>query len=139
MKILMMCIPIIKACIFIVVINSGLTKFSTYVYGVTATIAVVNMLWPGLIPDAEPAYVEEMRRYFEELKAEFRVVKNQINDLHLYVQERSTTEIYAGYVLSINSRVSFPNFHLLILVECIMCLTCGSAYDEFSSTVYKRK
>ncbi|XP_066912653.1 uncharacterized protein [Clytia hemisphaerica] len=92
-----------KASKFSAVLNTGLTQFSTYVYGVTATMAVINILWPGTFPEGEPAHVAEMRAYFEELKAEFRVVKNQINDLKLYVQERSTDQVYAGYILSIHT------------------------------------
>ena len=95
-----------KASKFSAVLNTGLTQFSTYVYGITATMAVINILWPGTFPEGEPEYVAEMRGYFEELKAEFRVVKNQVNDLKLYVQERSTEQIYANYIISIHSTVS---------------------------------
>lgn len=96
-----------KASKFTKVLNSGLSTFSTYVYGVTATMAVIDIIWPGVIPESEPAYVAEMRAYFEILQEEFRIVKDQINDLKNYVQERSTEQIYSNYIITIHSMETY--------------------------------
>jgi len=88
-----------KASKFTKVFNAGLTTFSTYVYGITATMAVIDMIWPGVIPETEPAYVAEIRAYFAIMQDEFRIVKDQITDLKLYVQERTSVSTYSDYIL----------------------------------------